>query len=308
MLLVVLAAMLGAACRPAPQREAPAAGPAAAVEQLAGHLRRDDLVGFARAAVPAGEYARLAEAWREGRSRWPLTELPLDEQWVPLLAALSAPEAERELGQVFERQIAGQHLAVRQAAQLLGRFASEYIRQHGDYPEPDRTHYLEVVAALEAWAERAPLADPKRAPPALARLARQARATGLRSEADLRAAGMEESLRRLGPFFAELKSVLADYGLPLQESLSNLTATMVEEAGDLATVRVEYPLAGRRIGTTAVLLRREGRWYLEGQLRRAAQALAAAQAEADTEAGGDAADSPGASAPGPRLGDNVPDA
>ncbi len=293
------------ACRPPAQDPgAVATEPAAAIEQLARHLQEDDLLGFARAAVPPAEYEQLQAAWREGHSRWPLTELPLDEQLIPMLAALSAPGAEAELNRAFEHQLARQHAGVRQAAQLLGRFASEYLQHREGYTQDDRDHYLEIVAALQGWAAQAPLADPRRAPAAIARLTRQARATGLRSDADLQAAGMEDSLRRLAPFFAELKAVLADYGLPLQDTLAHLRATAIEtSAPDLARARMEYPLAGRTIVATVSLQRLEGRWYLAGHLRRAAQALEREGAAPET---GDEVDEAKASDAG--LGDNAPDA
>lgn len=296
---MALAAMLLSAlagCRPGSTGQAHAAsGPAAALERLAQYLGDDDLAGFARAAVPPADYLRLRAAWSEGRSRWPLTELPMDDQLVPLLAALSAPDSERDLIRSFERHLARQDAAVRQAAMLLGPFAAEYVRHRGSYTEAERAHYVQIVAALEAWAARAPLADPKRAPPAIAGLARQARAAGLHDDAGLRKAGLEDSLRRLAPFFAELKSVLADYGLPVQDSLKSLRATLLEQAGDRAMLRVEYPLAGRRIEATVTMIHRDGRWYPEGHLRRAGQALSDGPAPAadDSVTG---------------LGDNAPDA
>ena len=82
-LLLVMVLSLGACNRQADTpAELPGAAsePAGAVRQLAGHLQRNDLEAFARDALPAAERQQLAEAWAQGRSRWPLTELPLDEQ------------------------------------------------------------------------------------------------------------------------------------------------------------------------------------------------------------------------------------
>ncbi len=273
---LLLALLLGACGREPVPDELPGAAsePAGAVRLLAEHVRRNDLQAFARDALPAEEHARLAEAWAEGRSRWPLTELPLDEQVGPMLVALSVPGSEQELRQAFDRQLAGQDAALRDAARSLALFGTQYIRTQGDYSDEERAHYVQVVAALSAWSTTAPLGSRDRGHAAIDRLAAAARATGLPGDEALAAAGMEESLRRLGPFAAALKEVLADYGLDLDQSLADLRTGLVEEDGDHATVRVHYPLAGAEIDTTVSLTRRNGRWYLTDYLEHAASLLA----------------------------------
>ncbi|UNK58873.1 hypothetical protein MNQ95_07305 [Pseudoxanthomonas daejeonensis] len=273
--VALLVSIAGCRREPVPEELPGAASePAGAVRQLATHLQRNDLEAFARDALPAAERAHLAEAWSQGHSRWPLTELPLDEQLGPLLAVLSAPESEKELRRSFERQMAGQDAALRDATRSLALFGTQYVRTQGGYSEEEQAHYAQVIAALGAWTATAPLGDRARANAAIDQLAAAARATGLDGDAALDAAGMEESLRRLGPFAAATKAVLADYGLDLDRSLSDLRTGLVEESGDQATVRIHYPLAGTEIDTTVSLTRRDGHWYLTDYLLHAAALLA----------------------------------
>ena len=276
---VMVAIVLAGCRRESPPDELPGANsePAGAVRQLADHLQRNDLQAFARDALPAAEREQLAEAWAQDRSRWPLTELPLDEQLGPALAILSAPDAEKDLLRSFERQMAGQDRALREAARSLALFGTQYVRTQGEYSEEERSHYSQVIAALGAWSTTAPLGDRKRAAAAIGQLAAAARNTGLDGDAALSAAGMDESLRRLGPFAAVIKAVLDDYGLDLDRSLADLRTGLVEEEGDHATVRIHYPLAGTEIDTTVSLTRRDGRWYLTDYLEHAAALLAEPQ-------------------------------
>jgi hypothetical protein len=254
--------------------ETTASEPVAAVQRLARHLHDNDLVGFARDAVPPAEYARLETAWREGRSRWPLTELPLDEQLEPFLATLSAPDSERSLLQGFKRNFANQDKDLRDAARSLGSFGVQYVKREGVYTAEERAHYAQVITALSEWGAQAPLGDPKLGAAAIPKLTAAARRTGLASEQALREAGMSESLRRLGPFFAQAKATLASYGLPPDRSLSGLRTELIEQKGDLARVRIHYPLGKREIDTVVSLQRRDGHWYLADDLCRAEQALA----------------------------------
>jgi hypothetical protein len=274
LLLCGLLAVAGCQRTPSPAPAVTASEPAAAVQRLARHLRDNDLVGFARDAVPPAEYAGLETAWREGRSRWPLTELPLDEQLEPFLATLAAPGSERGLLQGFNRNFANQNKDLRDAARSLGSFGVQYVKREGIYTAEERAHYAQVIAALSEWGAQAPLGDPKRGAAAIPKLAAAARRTGLTSEQVLREAGMSESLRRLGPFFAQVKATLASYGLSLDRSLSELRTELIEQKGDQAQVRVHYPLGKREIDTVVSLRRREGHWYLVDHLHHAEQALA----------------------------------
>ena len=276
---VCMALLLAAGCERAPAPAAPASEPAAAVQRLARHLHDNDLAGFARDAVPPGEYARLESAWREGRSRWPLTELPLQDQLQPMLAALAAPDSERSLQQGFNRNFAHQDKDLKDAARSLGLFGVKYVKREGIYTPEERAHYAQVIGALSEWAAAAPLADPVRGRKAIPDLAAAARRTGLATEAQIQAAGMQGTLRRLAPFFAQAKTTLASYGLPLDRSFSGLRAELVEQKGELARVRVRYPLGRRQIDTVISLQRRDGHWYLADHLRHAAQALAPPEQE-----------------------------
>ena len=282
LLLCGLLAMAGCQRSSVPAPASATSEPAAAVQRLARHLRDNDLVGFARDAVPPAEYAGLEIAWREGRSRWPLTELPLDEQLEPLLAALSAPDSERSLRQGFNRNFANQDKDLKDAARSLGSFGVQYVKREGIYTAEERAHYAQVITALSEWAAQAPLGDPKRGAMAIPKLTAAARRTGLAEQPasgsgpghGLRDVGMSESLRRLGPFFAQAKATLASYGLPLDRSFSELRTELVEEKGDQARVRLHYPLGKREIDTVVSLQRRNGHWYLADHLHHVEQALA----------------------------------
>lgn len=297
--LALALALAMSACKRAPEPAAAAASePEAAVQQLARHLHQMDLEGYARAAVPAADYARLEAAWSEDRSRWPLTELPLDDQLLPLLAKLAAADSERNLGQAFQRNFANQTRDIKEAAHSLGLFGVQYVSNEGVYSDEERAHYAQLIAALAHWAERAPLGDPKRGKAAIADLAAAARQTKLTSEQELHAAGMTGSLRQLGPFLVQVRTTLDDYGLSLEQSYTGLHTELVEQSGDRAQVRIRYPLGDRQIDTTLELQREQGQWYLAGHLRHAREALAPPAAETE-ETGDDGTSTPAGPPPGP---------
>ena len=269
--LLALFALAGCerALPPAGNTAAPPALPAQAVQQLVDDLRRDDLAGYARHAVPPELYARLETAWAEGRTLWPLTELPLDAKFQGFLTALAEPRSEEKLLSAYRRQFAGAHTEIRNAAATLGLFTAQYVANEDGYSETERDHYRQLIAALAKWGQRAPLGDPKRARQAIPQVTLAARSTGLGGAEGLRRAGMGRSLQRLGPFFVRVERVLAQYGLDFDAALAGMRVTLAEQTGDRARVRLQYTLAGQPIDAYVLVERRRGRWYLTDLLRRA---------------------------------------
>lgn len=274
---IVLALALAAGCQrepAAPQAQAPQATPTGAVTAMAAKLKGGDLAGYASTAVPPALHAELEAAWREGRSHWPLSELPLAGKLAPLLAAFAAEGSEAKLQAAFDRQFAGAERELDAAAESLALFGVEYVRNEGDFSDAERQHYAQVIEALGAWAAAAPLADPQRAKASIVRLAAAARAAGLDEPDDFTALGMAGSLERLQPFLAASMRTLADYGLDLRASLDGLQVEALSQDGDRAQVRIRYPLAGRTISTEMDLERIDGRWYAADSLRNARASLA----------------------------------
>jgi hypothetical protein len=271
-------ALLAAGCG----RDRPATGQGAAREPaeevlvLAAHLRENDLQGFLRAAVPPALQSPLAQAWREGRSRWPLEELPFDHKLPTMLDTLAAEGADKRLRRDFDRQFANAGSEIRSAANSLGLFGVKFVENDRALSDNERAHYSQLIRALSDWAQTAKLGDPQRARRSISQLTAAARQTGLRSDEDFTRLGMDRSLARLGPFFGSVKSVLLQYGLDLDKSLDAMQAELVSRQGDVARVRVRYPLAKAEIDTIVELEQVDGRWYLRDYLDHARAAAASA--------------------------------
>lgn len=269
-------------CTQAPTTEVAASHggetPVEAVTLLTGHLRANDLAGFAHDAVTPDLVSGLDQAWREGRSRWPLSELPLSAQLPALLQTLSAPQAEHALMQTFNRQFAGASRELHSAAIALGGFAIQYLEQSGDFSEDERAHYTQLIAAASEWAGTAPLADGERARETIVALVAAAREGALDSDAALGEAGMQDGLTRLTPLLRAGKQRLIAYGLDLDQTFDSVEATLETQTGDTAQVRMRYLFAGRPVDAVIEVERHDGRWYVRDFLRHARQAAAHAAA------------------------------
>lgn len=257
-----------------PPADATPPGPARTVEALNASLRDSDFAGFARAAVPPALHARLEQAWTAGHTRWPLDELPFGTHLPGMLQALAVPGSETRLMAVFDRQFSGADRQLHGAAVSLGVFGTRYVQTADGYGEAERQHYTQLIQAAAGWSTRAPLADRARARRGVALLAAAARRTGLAAPDAFRKAGMDASLRRIRPFAIALEQTLVGYGLDLDADLASLHATLLEQTGDRARVRLRYRFAGADIDTVVPLERIDGRWYLSDFLRHAEAAAA----------------------------------
>lgn len=274
------------ACRPTPGpaakdasglRNVAAERPVDAIYVLRDRLLARDGAGFARVALPPALHAQVEAAWRDGRSRWPLEELPLDGDIPRMLAALQEPDAARSLTASFQRHIAGADGDIDQAVRTLVVFGSSYIQTDPDYTPKERQHVDQAMTALGDWALAAPLSDPKRAQHLFAALAAGAAHTGIdgrRANFDFSRLGMTASLDRLSRFFSTLLSQLRlQYGLDFDLSLRSVQVSLLQQTGDSALLRLQYRLGAAPIDAVVPIIRIDGHWYLADYVARARRSL-----------------------------------
>lgn len=261
-----------------PVRAQAARKPVDAVLVLRDRLLARDGAGFARLAVPADVHAQLLAGWRDGHTRWPLNELPLDAKLPKMLAALQEKNAASRLMETFRRQFAGADRDIDQAVRTLILFGGEYVQKDAGYTPEEREHVAQALAAVGAWALAAPLSDPERAQPFFAALAAAAARSGIEGKAGNAAfarLGMEASLDRLSPFLATLLAQLRQqYGLDIDAAMRGMQVRLLEQTGDSARLRLRYTLAGQPIDAIVPVVRIGGHWYLADFVRRARASVA----------------------------------
>ncbi len=265
---------------------APANRPVEAVLVLRDRLLARDAAGFAQLAVPPAVYAQLDAAWTQGRSRWPLDELPMDSRLLRMLAALQAPNADAQLMLTFNQQFAHADADIDQAVRTLVVFGTEFVQQHPAYTQDERDHTAQAITAIGRWARAAPLSDPKRAQHFFLALTAAATRTGIdatRGPSALASMGMQQSLSRLSPFLATLIDQLHQrYGLDFDATLRSVQVSLLQQTGDTARLRLQYRLAGQHIDAIVPAIRIDGHWYLANYVHRAEQSLVAPAPKAAT--------------------------
>ncbi len=251
--------------------------PVDAINVLAARLLARDGAGFAKLAVPPELYKRLETSWREGHSRWPLDELPLDGKLSGTLAALQEKDALAKYKATFRKQFAGADRDIDMAIRTLAQFGGQYVQKDAGYNKDEREHVVQAIAALSNWALAAPLADTARADKfftALTAAAQRSGIDGKAGDAAFAKLGMQSSLNRMSPFIATLLAQLrTQYGLDLDASLRGISVQLLEQTGDTARLRLRYRLAKGDIDAIVPAVRIDGHWYLTDFVTRAETSL-----------------------------------
>lgn len=279
--------LAAAGCSPSPppaddggspdaQVQAGAATPTDAVLVPTRMLRENRLHAFAKTSVPPQLQARVEAAWREGRTCWPLDELPFGQRIPQLLHTLAAPGAEARLRQGYDLQFGGADAELQAAARALTLFGMQYLQREHGFSQQQRAHYPQLIQAMGQWAGEAGLGRADAAHAAIRDLTGAARRTGMHSPADFRRLGQHASLERLGDFTAVLKQILRGYGLDVDADLAAMQVDTTAVQSERATVRMRYRLHQRPIEALVDVQRIDGRWYIADLVRNA---QAAAQAE-----------------------------
>lgn len=255
----------------------PATRPVDAINVLAARLLARDGAGFVRLAVPPELHKRLETGWRDGRSRWPLDELPLDGRLPAMLASLQEKDALAKFKATFRSQFAGADRDIDLAIRTLAQFGGQYVQNEADYTKDERDHVGQAIAALSNWAMAAPLSDTARADHFFTAMTAAAQRSGIDGKAGNAAfakLGMKSSLDRMSPFIATLLAQLrTQYGLDVDASLRGLNVQLLEQTGDRARLRMRYRLAGGDIDAIVPAVRIDGHWYLADFVTRAEASL-----------------------------------
>lgn len=246
--------------------------PVAAAQTSIRLLRKADLAGFWRHALPPADYAALRDDWRQPGA-WPAWAPERRDRLDAILRQLRAPDARSTLTAYWlprlarARQDYGDQLPL-----LAGIGRALLVQDLAAHTVLDAAQQRDVDAMLDAlapWAAQAPWFDPARAQQAIGVAVDGARALGLDSVAQWRGLDFPLAMRKGGTAFATLYRLLAIYGLSVERTLASTRVSPMERHGDHATVRIDYTLRGTPLVAHARMVRIDHRWYALGMLEAA---------------------------------------
>jgi hypothetical protein len=296
-LLFSLVLVLGACRKDAPEAAKAPGDPVAAVEGLAKALRDNDLVRYSRLSLPPELHARSEALWNRRVAEAAPVEDADAAEYDKMMARLTAPKAEAELTRdiepklaKLETEISGQWPMMQATASI---FLNAAIQANTELSDEEKAHGGEVVASLMAWAQPSLFTDRARARIAVSALVETAQELALPTLAQARALQMIPALEKGGVALAGIKRVTKAYDLDLDRALDGVQAELVSAEGDMAQVKVSYPLLEETVSFQMEMIRRGDGWYSAQAVRDAEAELAEAGETASSAQTGAAADAAG---------------
>ena len=194
------------------------------------------------------------------------------------MGRLTQKDAEDQLYASFDRRMKKIEADLNSQWPLMkatgGIFLTGVIQANPRLSAGEKAHAKTLGTALLDTITPELLTDRRRARQAIAVVVETARDLELPSLEHSRRLEMIPALERGGRILAGAKAIGRIYGLDADAALHAVDARVVEVEGDVATMEVSYPLAGRRIAFPMQLLRRDGRWYSADAVRQAEAELA----------------------------------
>jgi hypothetical protein len=274
--LLLLALVAGlAGCK----REVVAPGdPVAAVKGLAAAVRANDLVRYSRLSVPPELHRRLEARWTENLAAGPAPTAKQRADYDRWMGRLTQKNAEEQVYASFDRRMKKIEADLNSQWPLMkatgGIFLTGVIQANPRLSAGEKAHAKTLGTTLLDTITPELVTDRRRARQAIAVVVETARDLELPTLEHSRRLEMIPALEKGGRILAGAKAIGRIYGLDADAALRAVDARVVEVDGDVATMEVSYPLAGRRIAFPMQLLRRDGRWYSADAVRQAEAELA----------------------------------
>ncbi|HMB57287.1 MAG TPA: hypothetical protein VKM35_08750 [Arenimonas sp.] len=274
LLLLLLCLGLGA-CR----RDVVAPGdPVAAVKGLAEAVHDNDLVRYSQLSLPPALHQQMEARWAAQLAVAPPPSAEEQQEYARWMTRLTEPGAEAKLYRdldpklrKFEAELGSQWPMMKATG---GIFVKGVIQANDKLTPSEKDHALAVSGAVLDWLKPQLFSDRDRAHQAIAVLTATARQLDLPTLAQSRALAMGPALEKGGVLLKGLKAMALIYGVDADAALAGVQATVTRVDGDVATLKVSYPLLDKTVSFDMELIRRDGRWYRADAVRSAEAELA----------------------------------
>lgn len=264
-LLFSLTLLLVAACSRHRDEVTPGgATPQAAVADGYRLLRKNDIDGLYRHALPPADYAAMRAQWGEGRDLDAYTPAQR-AQFDQMMAALTAPGAQQVLWLKVKPKLATLQQQYRQQMPalvgMLRTMADTGIERSPHLSAGEKVQALKTIAVLGAWAERTNWFEPNRVYELLGLMTGTAQKMSFRTLNQALSMPYSESVRNIDAAWAGFKQALAIYGFSIDAVLQSAHIQVLSNDGSVAVVRTTFDVLGTSVIRDNTLIRQHGRWY-----------------------------------------------
>lgn len=140
---------------------------------------------------------------------------------------------------------------------------------------PEKQAEMEAVKnSLVAWVKTAELNDPNKVRKVLGIAQNAAKSLGVKDLNDVAALSFDQLLGKGDIVLGAVKDALDVYGISIDDTMSSIKVTKVEEKGNTASVTIEYEMFGAKHSSTTVYNKVGNRWFDAESSKQMAQTFA----------------------------------
>lgn len=276
-LLSLFATLTLAACQGKDDPSQPGGStPEAAVQTSIDLFQSGNFNGLWRHALPPADYATLRADWgRHSQGQLPITAEDR-AHFNETLQLLTGPDAENKLYAELQPKLAAMETQYKDQIPVLisvgAALAKNAVTQNKSLSTEQKTQAGAALDVLAPWAQQAPWFDQARAKQSVGIAVTAARKLDLKSPEQLRSMDFDTAMGKYSIGYGALKQVLAIYGLSVDDTLSSVKLTPIDNSHGHARVKVDYTLLGKPLSSQSSQVLVDGRWYSEDMINNVRQA------------------------------------
>lgn len=273
-LLPLIATLLLAGCHgkddPA---QAGGSTPEAALQSSVDLLKRGDIHGLWKHALPPADYANLRADWALQQRQAEPASAEQRARFIETMQKLTAPGAEDALDAELQPKLAALKQQYQDQVPVLlsvgEAFLKRSIARNPTLDEARKAQAGSVLDTLLPWAQQAPWFDQARAKQAISVAVATARKLDLKDPDQLHSLDFDATMARYATAWAGFRQLLAIYGLPIEQTLDSVRFTRLSSSNGHAVVKIDYTLLGKPLSSESKLVEEHGRWYIDELLQNA---------------------------------------
>ena len=259
-----------------------AADPVAQLQEMTQLLRRNDIAGLVRVAMPPEQLQMVKGAFEVQRNK-PIT----DEERAEFergISKLIAPNAvDQVMAEIEPKLIEARPQAEGAIMMGLGAAQMALNSPESELTPQQREMLRAALPGLQQWLTSTDFFNAETARQAVTLVVNALRSTGVSNLDQMRMLSFEEVLGHSGNVWAASKRALRLYGLDLDTILGSTRYELLANDGQTATIRATVTVFEAPLSRDFEMVQRGGRWYGKDAIIRFGKEAAQAEGEAKIE-------------------------
>lgn len=181
-------------------------------------------------------------------------------QFAQMMGMLTSEGAEDQIMSLMEPQLEQMRSQLPMMLMMGKGMASQVIQSSPDLPEGQKETVTKLATALIDFASENDLLSEEVTRKAVSAAVSTAKELDMASLDDLQNMSYDDVMGKASIVMGGAKNILSAYGISLDDLLSSVQVSDVQENGDNATMKLAYEFLGQTISQDVNMVKKDGKW------------------------------------------------